>query len=123
MNIYTSYYSAMASRYEDYAIVSISTSVPKWFPVRMLRMKELVPPWEIVEGIHNGEITEEEYTRVYKEQLSKLDRDLILKELDAISTINDNKDVVLCCYEAPNKFCHRKLVAKWLDCDVTELRT
>lgn len=123
MNIYTSYYSAMASRYEDYAIVSISTSVPKWFPVRMLRMKELIPPWEIVEGIHNGEITEEEYTRVYKEQLSKVDRELILKELDAISTINDNKDVVLCCYEAPNKFCHRKLVAEWLDCDVTELRT
>lgn len=122
MKVYTSYYSNMSNMYKDYAVVAISTSVPKWFPVRIQRLRELTPDWSIVEGVHNGTITEEEYTRVYNEKLATLDKKLIQKELELISAANDNKDVVLCCYESPSKFCHRHLVAKWLDMDITELR-
>lgn len=31
------------------------------------------------------------------------------------SEISEGKDCALVCYEAPDKFCHRHLVAEWLN--------
>jgi len=49
----------------------------------------------------------EEYVPLYEEILSKLDPEDVWKELGS--------DAVLLCYEAPGKFCHRRLAAEWLE--------
>jgi len=49
-----------------------------------------------------------EYAIEYqRETLNKLDPTKVFEELGF--------DVVLLCWEAPGKFCHRRLVAEWLE--------
>lgn len=49
----------------------------------------------------------EEY---YKQVLSKLDANTVYVELNEFG-----KNVVLLCFEPNNEFCHRQLVATWLE--------
>ena len=35
--------------------------------------------------------------------------------LTNIERLANGKDVALCCYEKPGDFCHRHLVAKWMN--------
>lgn len=58
--------------------------------------------------------------RFNAEVLGKLDRNRVLADLAELAGGND-KTVVLMCYEKPDDFCHRHLVAQWLG-DVEELR-
>ena len=51
------------------------------------------------------------YEKIYDEVLNKLDPHRVVEHLYEISR---GKDVALVCYEAPDKFCHRHLVADWL---------
>jgi len=58
------------------------------------------------------------YTKQYhKEVLSKLNPIKVYKEL--------GKDAILLCWEGPDKFCHRHIVAEWLSINlgitITEL--
>ena len=62
-----------------------------------------------------GKISEEEnneyYMReYYKQVLSKLDANTVYSELNEFG-----KNVVLLCFEENNEFCHRQLVATWLE--------
>ena len=56
--------------------------------------------------------------RYYDTVLSKLDPQAVLKEL------GDN--AVMLCYETPDKFCHRHIIARWLSkntgADVREVK-
>lgn len=56
------------------------------------------------------------YTERYNNEiLSKLDRNKVIEDL---SKFGDN--IALICYEKPDSFCHRHLVANWLG-DVEEI--
>lgn len=62
-----------------------------------------------------GKIDEDENNKYYmsefyKQVLSKLDANIVLEELQAFG-----KDVILLCFEEENEFCHRHLVATWLE--------
>lgn len=48
----------------------------------------------------------------YDEVLNKLDPHKVVEHLYEITS---GRDVALVCYEAPDKFCHRHLVAEWLN--------
>ena len=54
-------------------------------------------------------------------EIRLLDADVIYAYLTSIY----NEEVTLLCWEKPDQFCHRNLVAKWfkdqLDIDITEL--
>lgn len=99
--IYTSYY----ARYKDDDGVSISRGIPGWFKGE--RCEELMPPWELVNAYKLSQINDEQYEEIYRE--------VILKELDAKEIYEEYDGKVLLCYETPDKFCHRKIVAKWLN--------
>ena len=60
------------------------------------------------------------YTKLYKEQLSKLDKEQVIKDLQKLSEQTGGNDIALCCYEVPTDFCHRHIVAEWLN-DGTDL--
>ena len=52
-----------------------------------------------------------EFRIQFGEQLAGLDQATILKVIEDLS---GGKDVALCCYEKPDEFCHRQMVAAWL---------
>ncbi len=65
----------------------------------------LAPTREMIKLAHDGKT--EEYTKQYTEQiLSWLDPQKVYEELD---------DCVLLCWEKSGSFCHRRLVAEWLE--------
>ena len=50
---------------------------------------------------------EAEYRAAYQEILDRLDPRKVYQEL--------GEDAVLLCWEKPGEFCHRRLVAEWLE--------
>ena len=77
---------------------------------------KLAPRKEFWKTWHDniGKISEEENNKYYMEEyykqvLSKLDAKNVYEELSKFG-----KNVVLLCFEENDKFCHRHLVATWL---------
>lgn len=70
--------------------------------------KDLFPTWEM---IHMTD--EEEYEKAYREQ--------VLNKLDPMKVWEDLQDSVILCHESMKKiedgetFCHRHMVARWLE--------
>lgn len=103
-DIYTGYY-AMAKYYPFwFRQVAISRIIPKFWGTGnydFLNDKRLAPTLDILKC----KSTEEFEERFNREILSKLDPFLFGKLYH---------HHILMCYEAAGKFCHRHLVAKWL---------
>jgi len=71
-----------------------------------LRFPSLEPDRSIFYAIKQGQITKEEYEKLYiQNTLSKLDAQEIYDRL---------KNNVLLCWEDPGEFCHRRIVAAWI---------
>jgi hypothetical protein len=85
--------------------VCIAGKVPEGFPGR--RYKQLAPKYYFFRKYKlDGDA--EFYTQQYQaEVLDRLDPKEVLRDL--------GEDAVLLCYEKPGQFCHRRLVAKWLE--------
>ncbi len=93
---------------ETYDLVSIAGITPDEFKRKFPNYriyKDLIPSKQLVLNYKAKKISKEEYTRIYKEQLNQLDPLKVYEEL---------KNSVLLCWESPEKFCHRHLVADWL---------
>jgi len=110
----TSYFARIKSR-DDLNLVSISrTAPPGW---NHKQFKKLAPDWEALKAFKsNGD--EERFTNYFKK--------FILDELDAEKVLAElGEDAVLVCWEGADKFCHRRIVAEWLeeqlDIEVPEL--
>lgn len=109
----TSYFSKSG---KDENAVAISQKVPPGYNGRTY--KKLAPPWELVRKYKSGSVEEKMFEQMYrKEVLNKLDSAQVVKDLGA--------DAVLLCWEGSDKFCHRRIVAMWLEeelgIDVKEL--
>jgi hypothetical protein len=61
---------------------------------------------------HKKDGDEAYYTKQY--------HSLILSKLDPQKVYDDLKDSVLLCYEKPGDFCHRRLVAAWIETALNE---
>lgn len=119
--IYTSYYGNLVTNPRGLTLVSVSNSIPKWFPWPCEKLRSVIPDWSLVNGYKSGEITEDEYRAEYLQMLNKRDRETVLQQLNDISLRSDGGDTVLLCWEGVNKFCHRHILAEWLDQSITEL--
>ena len=111
MRIYTGFF-AKAEVYESMGLraIGIALKAPPSFTGPSF--KPLAPSWTLLSDYRNGLINEWDYTRRYNcEVLGHLSKDAVRDGLDAIS---GGRDVVLMCWEGPNKFCHRHIVAQWL---------
>lgn len=101
--IFTSYFAKRSVRDSGLIPVAISLSVPKGF--RGKRYLTLAPTREMINLAHDGKT--EKYIKQYTEQiLSRLDPQKVYNELDGC---------VLLCWEKSGSFCHRRLVAEWLE--------
>jgi len=102
--IYTSYYGRNESHENA---ISISASAPKSF--KGPHMTVLAPSWELLNGYKDGKITKAQYATKYIELLEsrKLTPQIVY---DSISNGS-----ILLCYEKPGDFCHRRILAEWLE--------
>ena len=73
-------------------------------------MKELAPSWDLLNKFRQELITEEDYVRIYNEQLSKLNAKVIYSRL---MQMTGGKEPILMCHCGKEYFCHRHLVAEW----------
>lgn len=102
--VYSSYYARACKIFPSWRMVAISISIPDGFDGIILR--ELNPTQQLLYDYKNGLCDEHEYEERYYNN--------ILSRLDAKSIYEKVKGKVLLCYCGKDKFCHRKLVLKWL---------
>jgi uncharacterized protein YeaO (DUF488 family) len=111
MKIYTSYFGNIRNVKNP---VSIAVSPPKWYSGP--KYIKLAPSWDLVKKYKEKckedlKSAIDMYTRIYyTERLNILRPDTVFVEL---SHIYNGDDVVLLCYEKPEKFCHRHIVKTW----------
>lgn len=108
--IYTSHFEKIPEIPKDIVVISISGKAPDWYDG--IQYKVLAPKrnWWIdwKNNHHDNEIYKQKY---HETVLDTLNVDNIVNRLYELS---EGKDVVLLCYEKPNEFCHRHIVAQWL---------
>ena len=84
---------------DDPCLVSIARKTPEWFQGR--RYTALAPRSNMLK------MDEEEYRRKYQLILDRLNPRRVYEDL--------GEEAVLLCWEQPGEFCHRRLVAAWLE--------
>ena len=85
-------------------LVSVSRTTPPNF--QGVSCFEVAPPSDLLWAFKNKQISEEEYETRYRAE--------VLSHIDAQQFYETYKDCVLCCWESPNKFCHRHIISSWL---------
>lgn len=107
--IYTSYFANIKKLPQNIVPISICGKAPDWY--KGLQYKKLAPKYEFFmkwKETHDNDY----YIREFNKQvLDNLNPHEVLKELQAL--VGQNTDIALICYEKPDDFCHRHLVAKW----------
>jgi hypothetical protein len=110
MKIYTSYY-AMTNRLvaEGIQPIGVSRGVPKGFAYPgILR---IAPTYAMI----SKTFPTERYMPMYKQILAKVDPRSILEQLDQLG---GGADVAMLCWEKPGDFCHRHMIADWLEAEL-----
>ena len=110
--IFTGYY-AKTKTYKELGLepVAISGKVPDFF--EGTTYPDFAPRWEMFKRWKAGEITNEGYVKEYKAYLNTLNKDDI--EFDFKEYNTEKNHCVLLCYEKPHDFCHRHVLADWLE--------
>lgn len=98
-NIYTSNYASVKKLPEGYVPIAISVGPPKWFNGKV--DKRLAPTWEIMKKPRAV------YDDLFSKRLNELNPQKLYDELP--------DKAVLLCYESHNDWCHRRMVAEWLE--------
>lgn len=107
MKIYTSYFGNL-KRLGTQKIVPIGVALytPKWY--QGPELKVLAPKGYMLAK----DVTEQQYIQMYTSQvLARLNPRAILQLIEQVS---GGRDCALLCYEKPGDFCHRRLIAEWL---------
>ena len=122
--IYTSYFAKLKSLPEHIIPISICGKAPDWY--KGLQYKKLAPKYDFFmkwKENHDNDY----YIKCFNEQvLNKLSAEQTVKELYKLTSnmvlnpklFSDRSlvpDIALICYEKPSDFCHRHLVADWLN--------
>ena len=101
---YTSNYKRCGN---NHRAIGISLMVPDWFEYSC--NCSFAPTSEMFKKFKAGEITEEEYTVMYRARLYEHDSLNIL-----MLNATPSKSIFL-CYEEPGEFCHRRILAEWIE--------
>ena len=123
--IYTSYFAQIKKLPSNIIPISICGKAPDWYGG--LQYKKLAPKYDFFmkwKENHDNEY----YIKCFKsEVLDKLNVTRVLPELqvilpyeikiemDAPVYVSKDTHIVLVCYEKPEDFCHRHLVADWIN--------
>ena len=105
MKIYTSYFGNVRN-VEGAGVkpVGIVAYSPGW--LKLDNYKVLAPRGDMLK------LPRSEYVPLFRKILAGLNPQHVLADLEVLS---DGKDIALMCYEKPPRFCHRQMVAVWLE--------
>ena len=114
--IYTSYFAKLKSLPDNIIPISICGKTPDWY--KGLQYKKLAPKYDFfMKWKENRD--NDYYVKCFNEQvLSKINLLTVLRDLiDLVNSVGGlvGKNICLICYEKPSEFCHRHLVADWLN--------
>lgn len=120
MNIYTSYFANIETLETDgLYCVSICNKIPSFFKGPNI---ESVAPndnilWEYKKSGKTDADKEHYRQRYINEVLCayRFHPEYFIQLLESFSKSENDKDIVLLCYERPEDFCHRHLLADWLN--------
>lgn len=113
--IYTSYFAKIKELEKNNIIpISICGKAPNWY--KGLQYKKLAPKYSFFmewKKTHDNEY----YIKHFKDEvLELLDIENVSKEISNLLLDNHFQgDIALICYEKSSDFCHRHLVADWLN--------
>lgn len=113
--IYTSYFAKLKSLPDNIIPISICGKAPNWY--KGLQYKKLAPKYDFFmkwKENHDNDY----YIKCFNEQvLDKLKSEGVVAELSKMAGNSNNnfEHICLICYEKPSDFCHRHLVADWLN--------
>ena len=113
--IYTSYFSNYRNFPEDSYVIGV-TRMP---PADIENCADLAPSAALLRQYKNKEIDEFIFSIKYLEELQQLDKEkyvIYLRNLEQIY-----KNIILCCYEKTGDFCHRHILADWLNLNIKEI--
>lgn len=114
--IYTSYFAKLNSLPKSIIPISICGKAPDWY--KGLQYKKLAPTYNILMK-YKQDHDKEDYISQFQEQiLNKLNASKVVFDLGRLADQNctfHSFDICLICYEKPSDFCHRHLVADWLN--------
>lgn len=115
--IFTSYFAKIKDLPPNVIPVAICAKVPDWY--KGLRCPKLAPKYDALIK-YKVDHNEADYAECFNDTTLKyLDPVKISKGLLAMVDVfcerdnNSDYHIALICYEAPDKFCHRHLVAQW----------
>ena len=119
--IYTSYFGnarKILKTIPNAGLISIAGKTPDWFIGK--KFKQLMPHYDWWKEWHDkfeGSLESKESKEWYIDKYNGT----VLKQLDPLSIARKLKDLVdwkptfILCYETPEKFCHRHIVAEWFN--------
>lgn len=122
--IFTSYFAKLNKLPKNVIPISICGKAPAWYTGA--QYKKLAPRYDFFMKWKETNDNEYYVERFQTEVLDTLSITRVLTELHMLlpydirvnitSSVHDNPDwhIALICYEKPNDFCHRHLVADWL---------
>jgi uncharacterized protein YeaO (DUF488 family) len=108
--IYTSYFANLKKLPPDVIPISICGKAPDWY--KGVQYKKLAPKYDFFmewKKTHDNDYYIEHFQ---KEVLDTLDINQVLRDLLDLSKTGN---IALICFEKPTDFCHRHLVADWLN--------
>lgn len=103
--VYSQYFDKAMPIFPDNKLVQIQLYSPYNFNGSY--MAQLRPPYDVFRAYKNGDIDEELFIQLYYER--------VLSHLSVDEVYNVLKGKVICCWETPNKFCHRSIVLEWIN--------
>lgn len=128
MELYTSYYANLKNIPMDYAAIGISTVCPDWLigdksPSNFYFFEDgpFAPSKDILAQYKKGEISDTDYTYFYFKRLNQIfnfkndgGKGLSSYLEDLKRRFFDYIAIVFLCYETPEEFCHRHMLADLL---------
>lgn len=108
--IYTSYFAKVKDLDSTIVPIAICGKAPDWWDG--LQYKKLAPKWsffKVWKETHDNCYYIENFNKLV---LNELDPNEVVAELKNLA---NSDDICLLCYEKPEDFCHRHLVAEWLN--------
>lgn len=114
--IYTSYFAKIKELERNNIIpISICGKAPDWY--KGLQYKKLAPKYGFFmewKKNHDNDYYIEHFQSEVLDQLDAVEVILDFSRLSYGFNVGEN-DIALICYEKPSDFCHRHLVAEWLN--------
>lgn len=113
--IYTSYFEKIKQlEKNDIIPISICGKAPEWY--KGLQYKKLAPKYGFFMEWKKNHDNDYYIEHFQKEVLDRLVACEVMEDLFSLKSLQDKgKDIALICYEKPSDFCHRHLVADWLN--------